>query len=219
MSFAVVHAASLFLTFVFTLVGGALGVSAIVKAQNKWSKLGASVPTGAFIFVNVTDLLTPGAIVTVACFLLCVNALVFLLFLAIPVCRRVDMSARTLLFQALTLLTFGLALFGALVPYTLFLAKREAEVTAFLGLSQIPTIVVTGLEDAVGWTGVYRDVPYLRILAIIPWFAFLFTMITAVLSFVGLRRYHAEQAAAVIKGKEKELPTTPETRERVAEAA
>lgn len=183
------------------------------------------------------DLLTPGAIVTVVCFLLCVNALVFLLFLAIPACRRVNMSSRTLLFQALTLLTFGLALFGALVPYTLFLAKREADVTAFLGLSQVPSIVVTGIEDAVGWTGVYRNVPYckylqsvagtdthvhpaVRILAIIPWLAFLFTMIASMLSFVGLRRYHAQKATAdVKKGKEKELPVSPEASEHSGEAA
>ncbi|KAF7972392.1 hypothetical protein HWV62_18034 [Athelia sp. TMB] len=147
MSFAVVHAASLFLTFVFTLVGGALGVSAIVKcvwAASYEKLLIANLISAAEPKINGRNWVQ-----------VCLQVHSFS-------SMRVDMSARTLLFQALTLLTFGLALFGALVPYTLFLAKREAEVTAFLGLSQIPTVVVTGLEDAVGWTGVYRDVPYCK---------------------------------------------------------
>ncbi|KZP22390.1 hypothetical protein FIBSPDRAFT_931180 [Athelia psychrophila] len=196
MSFELLHATNLFLTFVFGAVGGSLGVSALVKAESAWNKFTAGLPNGTFVLVNATDLLTPGAITTIICFLICINALVFLLFIVIPPAKRVQMSARTLLFQATTLLVFGLGLFGTLVPYTLFVARRAPGVSAFIGVVQIPDAILKDIEKATAWSGDYKDVPYLRILAILPWVTFAFTMVTTAISFIGLRRYHAKQAAA-----------------------
>lgn len=123
-------------------------------------------------------------------------------------------------------------LFAALVPYTLFIARRAAGVSAWIGAIRVPTEVVEAVEEAVGWSGVYKDVSYceftriwgggctdprtclVRLVAILPWLTFFFSMVAAVVSFVGLHRYNAMLAATTNPFVDEKRQATPEASER-----
>ncbi|KAF8643449.1 hypothetical protein AX16_009005 [Volvariella volvacea WC 439] len=105
-------------------------------------------------------------------------------------------SARALLIQAMALGFCSLWLFATQIPLTVFFATRQAGVTAAIGRVELPQEIIAALEAALGATSVYREIGYLRLLAILPWFTFLFAFVaSAVLIVAALRTYDAQNEA------------------------
>jgi len=189
-----------------------VGINALVKAQEELKRVTSNLPKGASVLIDTKDVAVTGGIVCGFCGLIAINALLGILFIVIPACARKDLSSRTLLFQSTNFLVMGLGLFATLVPFTLFFATHEASVLAFIGPVEIPASLVKAIEEALGVTTVYRNIPYLRLLVIFSWIAFFFTMLVTGVSFFGLYRFHASaQRTKPVDGDRDRITATDTT--------
>lgn len=62
--------------------------------------------------------------------------------------------------QAFIGLVFCAILFGAMVPYTVYFANRQAQVTAFIGSIQLPESIIKATEAQSGSTSIYKHIDY-----------------------------------------------------------
>ncbi|KAF8147978.1 hypothetical protein B0H34DRAFT_669147, partial [Crassisporium funariophilum] len=122
------------------------------------------------------DVSIPGILSSTASLLI---VLFTTLFLSMTLARPKSFRT-TFVLQGVLLATCALWLFVVLVPMTLFYARRAARVEAFLDGVQLPDGVVVTVQKALGFTSVYRNIPYLSFATILPWFTFLFTSIAAI---------------------------------------
>ncbi|KAL6299800.1 hypothetical protein BKA93DRAFT_829577 [Sparassis latifolia] len=82
------------------------------------------------------------------------------------------------------LLLLSVWLFAALVPFTDFVANRQANVSATLDGVALPPSVIQAVQAQSGVTGIYHEILYLRLATVFPrWIAFLFGGLSAVLSY------------------------------------
>ncbi|KAG5640570.1 hypothetical protein DXG03_008057, partial [Asterophora parasitica] len=86
--------------------------------------------------------------------------------------------------QSLFLFVCSVWLLATLIPFTYFFATRSAQVSASIGGIKLPEAIVKATEKALGSTSVYKDIPYLKLVAIIPWITFLSTVVAAVVLLV-----------------------------------
>lgn len=165
--------ATLALSFVFGVVGFALGVRALVKSMDDKDDLRARAPRGTTVNINtngtplyvylfsqppdiylmVVDVLDAGYVLTAGCGLLSVLSLAFL---ALPA----RLAIRTLPIQTALLAFTTIWILATAIPVTLFTANRSAKVTAFLGGTQLPDSVVQATMKALGVSGKYKDLEY-----------------------------------------------------------
>lgn len=83
----------------------------------------------------------------------------------------------------------------------------------------VPASVIQDVEAVLGFTPVYRDIDYLKLLAVLPWFALLFSVIAGVILHLAARRagaaesgYGAATSEPKVSDPEhgEEKPKTPE---------
>ncbi|EKM48786.1 uncharacterized protein PHACADRAFT_266141 [Phanerochaete carnosa HHB-10118-sp] len=175
--------ASLFLSFAFGVVGLGVGINALVKFLQEKRTLSAAVPAGTVVHISTGDVLSTGYVVTVACGLIAVASLLFLL----PIFLAPALAGRTLKIQGAILTFLSVWLFATLVPFTDFFANKSAQISASIGSVQIPQSTIQGIVASLGATTRYRDIEYLRLPAILMWFTLLFGVTSAVLSFLDAR--------------------------------
>ncbi|KAM5532126.1 hypothetical protein V8D89_014219 [Ganoderma adspersum] len=188
----VARAASLFLSFVFGVVGLGLNANAFVKSNNQKSAVLRVAPRGTSIDINDNDVFDSGAAVTAFCGVLALASalslgLLFPSLLRAEKSRERSLATRTLHWQGAILSLSTVGLFAALVAMTNFVANGEAKVTASVNGVAVPTAVVQSLQRALGVTTVYHEIGYLKLAAILPWIAFLFGATSSVLSFASAR--------------------------------
>ena len=156
---------SLFLAFVFAIVGLALGASALVKGDDDKARVRSLVPAGTTVDVDTSDAVSSGGAVTGFCAALAVTSLLSLLLLLPSLFsgtakRYPSLATRTLPLQAILLTIITLGLFGSLVAFTDIVANREAKVSAHIGSVTVPPAIVQSIEDAIGVTPVYHELSY-----------------------------------------------------------
>ncbi|KAF8900707.1 hypothetical protein CPB84DRAFT_1918492, partial [Gymnopilus junonius] len=157
------------LAWCFAVISGSIGLNALIKSNQQKShlrKLGAP----ATVDIDTHDIFDSGVVATVASALIAVLISIFVLGAYIPRTKSLSSQPRTLRWQALTLSLVWLMLFGSMIPYMVFFVNRQASVKAFIGTTQLPDSLVQGVEKASGQTGVYKDIHYLKLSAILPWF-------------------------------------------------
>lgn len=210
----VARAASLFLSFVFGVVGLGLNANAFVKSNNQKSAVLQIAPRGTSIDIDDNDVFNSGAAVTAFCAVLafasCVSLALLLPSLLSPAkSNGRSLATRTLPWQGAVLFLSTAGLFAALVAMTDFVANREAKVTASVNGVAVPAVVVQSLQKALGVTTVYHEIGYLKLAAILPWFAFLFGATSSVLSFISARavsdneKWDSSSTGAIDEEKEK----------------
>ncbi|GBE87313.1 predicted protein [Sparassis crispa] len=87
-------------------------------------------------------------------------------------------------FSCTSYLLLSVWLFAALVPFTDFVANRQANVSATLDGIALPQSVIQAVQAQSGVTGTYHEISYLRLATVFPrWIAFLFGALSAVLSY------------------------------------
>ncbi|KAH9896779.1 hypothetical protein C8Q73DRAFT_687002 [Cubamyces lactineus] len=183
--------AALALTFVFGVVGFALGINALVKSNNQKDLVKQqAAPLGATVSIDTDDVFDVGCVVTAVCAALAVVSLASLAFLLFT------RSTRTLTLQGLLLSFLTIWLFASLIPMTDFVANRQAKVTAFIGAVPVPDSLIQTVQQELGVSSVYNQIGYLKNAVILPWFAFLFGAISSVLSLAAARRARYAPAAS-----------------------
>lgn len=193
---------------------------------------------GRDILTRDLDVFQSGVVVTTVSAVILVLCTLYIGLLLADSSRRTGVSTRTLVVQYATLGFFALWLFATQIPLTVFVTTRSIKVTAFIDGLPLPNNIVNTIERALGAKTKYSSYDYrasyirplkphtliscstVKLLAILPWFAFLFTLVAAVVAFMASShaRRHAKAEPVSSTGKElpliganKELPPNPET--------
>ena len=148
---------SLILSFSFGIVGLGLCINSLVKSGDDKDRLRRSAPNGATIDIDTNDAFDSGVVVAVASGLVALASL--LSFPGIMGSKRFS-SPRGLNFQSAFLAFCTVFLFACLVPFTDFVANREAKVTAFIGNLPVPEVIIQQVEGQLGVTPVYKHIKY-----------------------------------------------------------
>jgi len=169
------------LSWCFAVIAGSVGLNGLIKSnqeKTRLKKLGAP----AVVEIDTSDIFNAGVVVTTASLLIAILVTNFFVGMYIPATKA--LMARTLRLQAIALTLACLLLFGAMIPYMDFFVNGQASVKAFIGNVQLPASIVQGVEATSGSTGVYKKISYLKLVAILPWFSLLFSLIAAGTLFV-----------------------------------
>jgi len=164
---------TLFLSFAFAVIGGSVGLNALIKSNQEKSHLRASVPQGTRLIIDTSDIFNSGVVVTVVCALM---AIVSLLGLGLALISK-GLGAKKVLGGLLAFLAVWLL--ATQIAFTVFFATGSAGVRAFVGIVELPQSIIQQVEQSLGTTSVYKHIGYLRLVAIIPWFTILFGAIAA----------------------------------------
>ncbi|OCH88063.1 hypothetical protein OBBRIDRAFT_795600 [Obba rivulosa] len=189
---------SLALSFVFGVVGMALGINALVKSNQSKNTVKKSLPAGASADIDTSDVFASGVVETVVCGLIALTSLVALVLAALSHRAYGAGKARTrgsLTWPAHVLTFLSLWLFATLVPFTDFVANRSAKVSGSIGGVPLSQGTIQVIQRGLGLTTIYHKIDYLRNAAILPWFALLFAATSAALSHVAAHRTAAAPAA------------------------
>ncbi|KAI0049334.1 hypothetical protein FA95DRAFT_1489479 [Auriscalpium vulgare] len=177
---------ALALCWAFGVVGGSVGLNGLIKGNQAKARIRKSVPAGVTVNIDTNNIYHAGVVLTTLCTLISVLASVF--FVATLLSGRRPLATRTLPLQAGILAFCALWLLPTQIAYTVFFANDTSGVTAFLGSLQLPPSIIQAAQEAEGVTPVYRKLYYLRLVAVLPWFTWLFTVIAAGVLFAAARR-------------------------------
>ncbi|KAG6332669.1 hypothetical protein ID866_6423 [Astraeus odoratus] len=134
-----------------------------------------------------TDIFDVGAVLTAGCGLLAVLSALYFVFTWFAFGN----SSTSLRIQSCTLFFCAVWLFATLVPFDLFFATRQASVSATLDGITVSQSIIQNIEEALGISPVYREQSFLKLVAILPWFAFLFAIIAGLILHVAASRVSA----------------------------
>ncbi|KLO18275.1 hypothetical protein SCHPADRAFT_127484 [Schizopora paradoxa] len=181
-----VTAILLFLAFAWAVIGGSVGINALVKSRNTKNFVKDHSPQGVDVNINTNDIFRSGVVLTVACGVLAITALVALnvFFFQRPRAGKLDFS-RVL---APLMLFFTLWVFATLIPVTDFAVNRSAIVTATAGGVPVPQSLVDQVQAALGVSPKYWDQHYIHLMAILPWITVLFGFLASIALFAHARR-------------------------------
>ncbi|KAH7912919.1 hypothetical protein BJ138DRAFT_1147266 [Hygrophoropsis aurantiaca] len=191
---------SLFLAFAFSVVGLSVGLNALIKSNQEKNNILKLVqnflPPGSSVTIDVNDhdIFSVGGVITAVCAVLAVLALVYLVFALLPAGQK----SKTLCLQSATLAFGSVWLFAALVPFDIFYATRSAAISATLDGVAVPEALIQQLEGLTGVSPEYKNINYLKLVAILPWFAALFAAVAAGVLYVAAGQVPYEGAPSTI---------------------
>ncbi|KAI6015881.1 hypothetical protein BKA83DRAFT_4340353, partial [Pisolithus microcarpus] len=172
---------TVFLSFVFVVVGLGVSINARVKANQAVNKVHDAAPKGATVNVNTKDISDVVSVVLTGCALQVVLSALFIVFVFFPRCT----TALFLRIQGWSLCFCGLWLLATLIPSDVFYATRQAQVSATLDGISVPAVEIQSIEQALGLSPYYKDASYffvnsiflLKLVTVLSWFALLFAVI------------------------------------------
>ncbi|KAF5309987.1 hypothetical protein D9619_010245 [Psilocybe cf. subviscida] len=185
---------SLVVAWCFAVIAACVGLNALVKSNQDKAKLKKLAPAPAVVFIDTNDIYHVGISATVASLVLAILVSVYAVGSVFSPTK--GLFARTLRVQAGLLLAACAWLFATMIPYMIFYLHRQAKVTAFIGTTQLPASVIKAVEAQSGSTGVYKQISYLRLVAIFPWLSLFFSLIAVVLLFKSASASSAATATA-----------------------
>lgn len=168
---------TLSLLFAWSVIGAAVGLNSLVKSNHQKKYLKSAAPQGVDVNINTNDVFDTGVIISVICLIL---AILSLLGLCCTHPRVRASKAHTPRVLGGTIAFFAVFLFATLIAFDHFFATRSAQVTATLAGFALPASIIAQDQQALGVTSVYKHISYLRLLAILPWFTFLFAVLSAI---------------------------------------
>ncbi|KAG7095269.1 hypothetical protein E1B28_006042 [Marasmius oreades] len=204
---------SLFLALSWGIIAGSVGLNALIKSNQSKSKLRRLLPANTRLDVDTDDAFQSGVVITTVSALIVVLCTIYIVLLGSsfsknPRLARVSKASDSILFIQWVTLAFCAAwLFATQIPFTVFFANNSAKVRASIGSFTFSQDEITVFERLLGVSPVYRNIDYLRLLAILPWFTILFTAIAAVICFLASRRM-GTVVDSLNKGKPEESAQT-----------
>jgi len=184
---------SLFMAWAWAIIAFAAAISADVKSDHDKAKVRALAPKGTQVDINDKDIFSTGAVITAASITIFVvtSISLFIIFF------RPTTRPRTNTIQGGLLAFCAVFLFATLVPYTHFFRTRSAVVHATLGGVPVPQSIIDALQKQNHISPVYNTLSYLRLVAILPWFTLLFTIIASIVLLMAASRARAHTPTAV----------------------
>ncbi|KAG2135257.1 hypothetical protein DEU56DRAFT_807468 [Suillus clintonianus] len=168
---------SLFLTFAFSVVGWSVVINALVKSNQESSYVKSVVPDGTIVDINYHDIYSVCSVIAAACALLTTLSLVSTISQLLSIGRK----RRLLYLQAYLMLFGALWLLATVIACDVLFATRSTKITATLDGFALPQSDIQQMEQEIGVSPEYRKKWYLRLCAILPWFAVLFATLSGLL--------------------------------------
>jgi len=175
---------SLFLTFAFSVIGWSVVINALVKSNDESSYIkSVFAPDGAVVDIDYHDIYSVCAVIAAA------SALLTALSLASTASQIFSIGTKRphLRLQACLMLFGALWLLATVIACDVFFATRSTKVTATVGEFAIAQSSIQEIEAAIGVSPEYKDKWYLRLCAILPWFAVLFATVSGALLYSAAR--------------------------------
>ncbi|TFK98070.1 hypothetical protein BDV98DRAFT_534496 [Pterulicium gracile] len=171
------------------VTGLAFGITALHNLREDEKKINSLVPEAVNVTIDANDVLKSGISVAVACGIAALTALIALIYSFIRGRRSsqavVDEKGHGRKSKAgrlfgLFLLFIAVWLFASLVPLTLFVATRKADVIAMLGETRLPDSLVHGAQSSYGLTPIYKELSWMVRLVVVPWIELVFVMLSGI---------------------------------------
>ncbi|KAJ6601926.1 hypothetical protein DFH09DRAFT_501049 [Mycena vulgaris] len=201
---------ALFFAWEWAVVALSIVINSFVKARQDKDNILDALPASITVSINTNDVFQARIMVTIVSALLFVSCTIFIVFLIIDSSLRSGISIRALTWEYSTLAFFAVWLFAVQVAVTAFVASRSTQVTAFIDGIEVPDRLLKEAERAAGVVTAYRDIDYFRLVAILPWFTFLFTVVAAAVSFTAAMKARKSSGVATRVSKKVESPEMPE---------
>ncbi|KAJ7489128.1 hypothetical protein FB451DRAFT_1223809 [Mycena latifolia] len=210
---------TLFLAWAWAVIALGVEINAFVKSNKDKDGIRKEVPRPTTVSIDTNDVFQSGVVVTTVVAVILFLCTVYIGLLLVDNSRRSGLSTRTLVVQYLSLGFFAIWLLATQIPVTVFVATRSARVEAFIDGLKLPDSVVATIERALGAKTKYSSFGYLKLIAIIPWFTFLFTLIAAVVSFMASAHARRNATSAPISSTGKVEPATEDRKAEPTAAA
>lgn len=176
--------AALALCAAWYIISGSIGLNALIKANKTQTRFRKEAPPGVTLRFHINDLYQPGVVLTTVCATTALLAIIFFIVTLIwP--RNATGSLRI---QAWIFTFFSVWLFATQIPYTIFVAKRNAKIDAFLAGKQLPAQSVQAALAAAGESTKYSKLHPAVLLAIFPWISLLSSVLLILVLFAAARR-------------------------------
>jgi len=177
---------TLALAWCFACISGAVGLNALIRSNQDKSRLSKLAPPPSVVQINTSDIFNVGVVASTAS--LVISILVFNFAIGMYLSSTKALVARTLRLQAIVLTLACLWLFASMIPYMVYYLHRGASVKAFINGVQLPDSVVKQVVAASGSPTNYKDISYLKLVAIFPWLSLFSGLVAAGTLFVASSR-------------------------------
>ncbi|KAG1780034.1 hypothetical protein EV702DRAFT_56467 [Suillus placidus] len=168
---------SLFLTFAFSVVGWSVVINALVKSNQESSYVKNVAPGGTIVDLNYHNIYSACSVIAAACALLTTLSLVS----AFSQFSSIGRKQRLLRLQAFLMLFGALWLLATVIACDVLFATRSTKITATFDGVPVSQSVIQQMEQNIGVSPEYSKKWYLRLCAILPWFAVLFATFSGLL--------------------------------------
>jgi len=172
------------LCLAWAIIGGSIGLNALIKSNQTQTRFRKEAPPGVILHFDINEVYQPGVIITSICTTLALLAAIFILVTLVWPKR----ATGSLKIQAGIFTFFSVWLFATQIPYTVFVAKHRAKITAFLNGLQLPAPAVQAALSEAGESDKYSKLHPVVLLAIFPWISLLFTVVLIVVLFMAARK-------------------------------
>ncbi|KAJ7671996.1 hypothetical protein B0H17DRAFT_1335341 [Mycena rosella] len=179
---------TLFLAWEWAVVSLAVEINAFVKSKKAKDAIMKIIPAQTTISFDSSDVFQSSAVVTTVSALILVLCTVYFIILLVDIKSRSGVSTRTLTLQYLSLAICVIVLFATQVAVSIFVSTRSVKVSASVDGLALPDSVVQTVERELGVSTEYSSFEYLVLIAVLPWFTFLFTLIAVIVTFIASRR-------------------------------
>jgi len=172
---------SLFLTFAFSVVGWSVVINARVRSNQEISYFTSVIAqsiSNAVVDINYHDIYVVSIILGVGCALLTIFSFVSTLS------QIFSIGTKRPLFKRLQsyLMFFGaLWVLATVIACDVLFVTRSSGISVTIGGIAVSQRAIQQIERQMGVSPEYKDKWYLRLCAILPWFAFLFATLGGLL--------------------------------------
>ncbi|KAJ7100802.1 hypothetical protein B0H15DRAFT_770032 [Mycena belliarum] len=199
---------TLFLAWAWGITTLGAGINAFVKSKRDTDSIRGLVRPPITVSIGTKDVFQSGFVVTAVCAIIAALCALFIGLLLLDISCRSTVSTRTLTVQYLSLGFLALWLFATQIAVTDFVATRSVKADAFVFGVQVPDRLVKRIIAGLGLKTAYRSYDYLKLIAILPWFTLLFSVIAAVVTFMASARAHRHVNSAGVPPTRREKPAT-----------
>jgi hypothetical protein len=177
--------AALALCAAWYIISGSIGLNALIKANQTETRFRKQAPPGVTLRFHINDLYQPGVILTTVC---AATALLAMIFFTVTLVWPKNATG-SLKIQAWIFTFFSVWLFATQIPYTIFIANRNAKIDAFLAGRQLPAQAVQAALASAGESTKYSKLHFAVLLAIFPWISLLSSIVLVFVLFAAARRH------------------------------
>ncbi|KAF8915249.1 hypothetical protein CPB85DRAFT_1251677 [Mucidula mucida] len=175
-----VRLASYALAFAWGAISLSIGLNTVIKQNRLKSFLRRSVaPLGITLRLVTNNVVHPAIASEVFCVITCLFSIVALIGLFV----QRGSSKQALKAQGAVFAFLTVALFACQIPVSNAVRSKGVEIWGWKDGEEVPAATLLAAAASLGVNPIYKHIDFILWFGIIPWFAFLFALTSAIASF------------------------------------